>query len=77
VRDLAPTLLWTLHMGVLLYFLYDESPRQRRTRALIDAAVDFAVDMKRLATSALLRPVRRRVLTILRDAGLVVAPEPR
>ena len=41
VRDAAPTLLWTLHMGILLYFLYDDSPDQRRTRKLIDAAVDF------------------------------------
>jgi AcrR family transcriptional regulator len=73
VRDAAPTLLWTLHMGILLFFLYDESPDQRRTRKLIDAAVDFAVDVKRLATSTLLRPMRRRVMNILRDAGLLTA----
>ena len=73
VREAAPTLLWTLHMGVLLYFLYDDSPNQRRTRKLIDAAVDFVVDVKRLATSPLLRPMRRRVISILRDAGLLPA----
>jgi len=74
VRDAAPTLLWTLHMGILLFFLYDASPAQRRTRKLIDAAVDFVVDVKRLATSPLLRPMRRRVMTILRDAALLTAP---
>lgn len=74
VREVAPTLLWTLHMGVLLYFLYDDSAGQRRTRALIDAAVGFAVDMKRIATSPLLRPVRRRAMSILRDAGLLFEP---
>ncbi len=73
IRDAAPTLLWTLHMGVLLYFLYDASPEQRRTRKLIDAAVDFAVDMRRLATSPFLRPIRKRVFGILRDAGLLAA----
>lgn len=73
VRGAAPTLLWTLHMGILLYFLYDSSPGQRRTRRLIDASVDFTVDVKRLATSALLRPLRRRVIAILRDAGLLPA----
>ena len=26
VREAAPTLLWTLHMGILLFFLYDDSP---------------------------------------------------
>jgi AcrR family transcriptional regulator len=75
VRDAAPTLLWTLHMGILLYFLYDGSPDQRRTHKLIDAAVDFVVDVKRLATSPLLRPMRRRVMTILRDAGLLAMAE--
>jgi hypothetical protein len=71
VREMAPALLWTLHMGVLLYFLHDESPDQRRTRRLIDAAVDLSADVKRLATSPLLRPVRRRVAGSLRDAGLL------
>jgi AcrR family transcriptional regulator len=75
VRDAAPVLLWALHMGVLLYFLFDTSPDQRRTRRLIDAAVDFVVDVKRLATSALLRPIRRRVMGILRDAGLLIEPD--
>jgi len=73
IRDVAPTLLWTLHMGVLLYFLYDDSPKQRRTRILIDSAVDFVVDAKRIATNPLLRPVRRRVIGILRTAGLLPA----
>ena len=77
VRDAAPALLWTLHMGVLLYFLYDTSPNARRTRALIDSAVDFVVDVRRLATSPLLRPLRRRVFTILREAGLLNAPTTR
>jgi AcrR family transcriptional regulator len=72
VHEVAPLLLWTLHMGILLFFLYDNSANERRTRALIDAAVDFAVDVRRLATSALLRPMRRRVINILRDAGLLL-----
>lgn len=73
-RDAAPLLLWTLHMGVLLYFLYDTSANQQRTRALIDASVDFVVGMKRLVTSPLLRPMRRKVIAILRDAALLPGP---
>ena len=73
VMAAAPTLLWTLHMGILLYFLYDTSPGHRRTRKLIDASVDFVIDAKRVATLPLMRPVRRRVLSILQDAGLLAA----
>lgn len=74
LRDAGPTLLWALHMGVLLFFVYDESPNQRRTRRLIDATVDLAVDLRRVVTSPLLRPVRRRLLGILGDAGLLPVP---
>src|SRR5258708_25258717 len=73
IRDLPPTLPWTLHMGVMLYFLYDDSPHQHRTRTLIDSAVDFVVDAKRIATNPLLRPVRKRLIIILRTAGLLPA----
>ena len=74
VRDAAPTLLWTMHMGILLYFLYDDSPGERRTRRLIDAAAGFVVSVKRLATSPLLRPMRKKVIGILREAGLIAIP---
>jgi AcrR family transcriptional regulator len=75
IREAAPVLLWTLHMGILLYFLYDASPAQRRTRRLSDAAVDFVVDAKRIATLPLLRPIRRRVMNVLRDAGLLAGAD--
>jgi AcrR family transcriptional regulator len=73
VKASAPTLLWTLHMGLLLYFVYDESRGHIKTRRLIDRAVDFVIDAKRVALLPLMRPVRRRVLNILVDAGLVPA----
>ena len=58
LRDSGPSLLWALHMGVLLAFLYDDSAGQRRTRRLIDAVVDLVVDMRRIVTSPLLRAAR-------------------
>jgi AcrR family transcriptional regulator len=73
LRDAGPTLLWALHMGVLLFLVYDDSPGQRRTQRLIDATVDLAVDLRRVVTFPLLRPVRRRLLGILVDAGLLPA----
>ena len=36
VRQLAPRLLWTAHMGMILYFLNDRSAGQKKTRALVD-----------------------------------------
>jgi AcrR family transcriptional regulator len=71
LREAGPTLLWSLHMGVLLFFVYDESPDHRRTRRLIDATVDLTVDLRRIVTSPLLRPIRKRLLGILGHAGLL------
>ena len=71
LAELVPLTLWSLHMGLLLYFLYDESPKQRRTRQLADGAVDLVTRSLTLMKLPLLRPVRKRVVTLLTDAGLV------
>jgi AcrR family transcriptional regulator len=68
---LAPTSLWSMEMGILLYFLYDNSPRQQRTRRLVDGAVDLYVGALKLTRLAIFGPVRRKVLTILDDAGVL------
>jgi AcrR family transcriptional regulator len=72
-RDLAellPMLLWAMQMGILLFFLYDGSPNAQRTRRLIDGSVGLVVRMLTLAKFPLLRPLRKHVLGVLKDAGL-------
>jgi hypothetical protein len=63
--------MWALHMGVLLYFLYDSSPNVRRTRKLVDGSVELAARFLKLAKFPLLRPARRGVIGLLRDAELI------
>jgi hypothetical protein len=63
--------LWSLHMGSMLYFLYDDSNNQQRTRRLIDHALDITVNLVRLARVPLLKPVRARVLALLAEAELL------
>jgi hypothetical protein len=58
-------------MGLLLYFLYDDSLKQRRTRQLTDGAVELFVRSLTLVRLPILRPVRKRVSSLLTDAGLV------
>jgi AcrR family transcriptional regulator len=70
LRQLFPLGMWALHMGMLLYFLYDSSPNQKRTRQLIDGSVDLAVSLLKLVKFPLLRPARRGVVNLLRDAEL-------
>ena len=70
VRALAPMALWALHMGILLYYLYDRSPQQARTRVLTDRSLDVVVRLFTLAKLPIFRPLRRRVAAMLEEAGL-------
>jgi hypothetical protein len=70
-RVLAPLALWAMEMGILLYFLYDTSPRQQRTRKLIDGSVDLFIAALKLNRLPGFGVVRRKVSAILGDAGLL------
>ena len=74
IRALLPTALWALHMGILLYFIYDTSPNQERTRKLVDGVLDLVVRLLSLVSFPLLKPFRGSLFSLLRDAGLF--PEP-
>jgi AcrR family transcriptional regulator len=67
-KDLAPHLakiLWFYQMGLLLFWIYDRTPEQRSSRALLDKSVGMVVALIRLANVPLLKPVRRNVLNII------------
>jgi AcrR family transcriptional regulator len=74
LRRIAPTALWALHMGILLYFLYDASPSHARTRRLVDDAMGLVVRMLPVMRFPLFKPVRARLVALLDEAGLVLDP---
>jgi AcrR family transcriptional regulator len=71
---LLPVALWALQMGLLVLFLYDGSPEQSRTRRLADGALDLTLKLLALARLPVLKPIRTRVLALLRDAELLPVP---
>ena len=72
---LAPVALWALHMGLLLFFLHDSSPGQRRTVALTAGSIELIVAALKISRLPVLRPLRRRVIALLDDAKLIPDPE--
>jgi AcrR family transcriptional regulator len=74
VRELAPVVLWILHMGIILFFVYDSSAHERRTRKLMDDALDLTVQVLGMVSNPLLQPLlkptREKVIKMLREAGL-------
>jgi len=65
LRSHLPRLLWMYQMGVILFWIYDRSPGQRRTRALLDRSLAIVVRLVKLGGFPLLRPVRRMVVELL------------
>jgi AcrR family transcriptional regulator len=72
LREELPYLLWLYHMGIILFWIHDASPRHVRTYRLIDHTVDLLDKLISLASNPLMRPVRKRALKMvadLRDLG--------
>jgi AcrR family transcriptional regulator len=65
LRSELPELLWLGWMGVVLFWVYDKSPDQRRTRRLIDGAVPLIDRLVTLSRLRVLRPALRQVLNLL------------
>ena len=72
--ELLPIALWAMQMGLIVMFLYDESPGQRRTRKLADGALDLTLKLLGLAKLPVLKPVRKKILELLKDAALLPDP---
>ena len=67
-RDLAPhmaTILWLYQMGLLLFWIYDSSPGQSRSRDLLKASVRIVIALLTLSRLPLMKPARKSVLNIL------------
>jgi AcrR family transcriptional regulator len=68
-KDLSadlPQLLWLYHMGLIYFWVIDESPGQRRTHRLLDATLDLVVQLLRVSALPLMGPLRKKALKVLR-----------
>lgn len=71
-RDLEadlPRLLWMYQLGLILFWIYDESPGQRRTLTLVDGTLDLIVRLIQISSLPLMGPLRKRVVNLLRDVS--------
>jgi len=68
-RDLAshlPRILWFFQMGVILFWVTDDSPRQSRTEKLLPLACKVVASLIRISSFPLMRPLRKPVLEVVR-----------
>jgi AcrR family transcriptional regulator len=67
-RDLTrrlPQMLWFFQMGIILFWVTDDSPHQQRTKKLLPLACRVAAALVRLSTLPLMRPLRKPVLELI------------
>lgn len=66
VQPYFPRLLWLYQMGLMLFWVYDDSPRQARTQLLFDKTLHMLLFTLRVASLPLLRPLYRPAGELLR-----------
>jgi AcrR family transcriptional regulator len=72
LRAELPYLLWVYHMGIVLFWIHDSSPKHRRTYRLINHTVELLDKLIHLASNPFMRPLRKQALRLLdelRDAA--------
>jgi len=73
MQKLLPAALWLVHLGMILFFLYDETNGQQKTHRLVDGVLDLLTQAIELTNSAFVRPFvqpfQTKVLQMLHGAG--------
>lgn len=67
-RDLQPhlpELLWFFQMGVIWFWVVDESPGQIRTARLLDVSAKSVAALIRFSALPLMRPLRKRAIELI------------
>jgi AcrR family transcriptional regulator len=67
LREELPELLWLLHMGVVLFWVHDDSEEQRRTRVLVAGMVPLVDRAVRLTRLPLVRGLVDDAMGIVRQ----------
>jgi AcrR family transcriptional regulator len=61
LKTQLPRVLWLYQMGLLLFWVYDSSPAQTKTRHLFQKTLSIVVNLIRFSSLPLMRPVRKLV----------------
>ena len=69
LKPRLPYLLWLYQMALIMFWLYDRSPNQERTRLLLDKSLSLLVNLLRISALPLMKPLRRSALELLETAG--------
>jgi len=64
-----PYLLWLYQMALIMYWLYDRSANQERTEKLMEKSLGLLVNLLKISSLPLMKPLRRTVLELVESAA--------
>ena len=65
LQSQLPYLLWLYQMAIILFWLYDRSPQQERTRKLMEKSLGLLVNLLRISGLPLMKPLRKAALELV------------
>ena len=65
LKPRLPYLLWLYQMALIMFWLYDRSPNQERTKKLMEKSLDLLVNLLRISTLPLMKPLRKAALDLV------------
>ncbi|HSZ63523.1 MAG TPA: TetR family transcriptional regulator [Terriglobales bacterium] len=68
LKPRLPYLLWLYQMSLIMFWLYDRSPGQQRTRRLMEKSLGLLVNLLRISALPLMRPLRKAALELVEGA---------
>jgi AcrR family transcriptional regulator len=73
LKQLLVWVMWLAHLGIILFFIHDDSEGHAKTHKLLDGVLDLLTTLVELMSSSLVQPVVKpfleKVLGMLREAG--------
>jgi AcrR family transcriptional regulator len=69
LRPRLPYLLWLYQMALIMFWLYDRSPDQQRTQQLMEKSLGLLVNLLRISSLPLMKPLRKTVLELVEAAS--------
>jgi AcrR family transcriptional regulator len=72
VTRVAAHALWLFMLGMMLVYIKDDSPKQKRTHGLVDDALDMLVPMLPMLSTPMGHALVKRIVGVLDRAGIAV-----
>ena len=70
LKPRLPYLLWLYQMALIMFWLYDRSAEQERTGKLIEKSLGLLVNLLRISSLPLMKPLRKAALELVETATI-------